>query len=75
MEYLGIDLHSKYSEVCGVSETGEVTIRRQIPTTEASLRRFFSSRERSHVTIESGPVTPWVYRLLGERLLRSLWHL
>jgi transposase len=64
MEHLGIDVHSKYSEVCGVSEAGEVTVRRRITTTETGLRRFFGSRERSKVTLESGPVTPWVYRLL-----------
>lgn len=66
MEYLGIDLHSKYSEVCGISEGGEITVRRRIPTTETSLRRFFGSRDRAKVTIESGPVTPWVNRLLGD---------
>ncbi len=66
MEYLGIDVHSKYSEVCGISERGEVTVRRRIPTTETGLRRFFSSREVTQVTLESGPVTPWVYRLLCE---------
>ncbi len=66
MEYLGIDVHSKYSEVCGVSEDGEVTVRRRVPTTETGLRRFFANRERSQVTLESGPVTPWVYRLLSE---------
>ena len=66
MEYLGIDVHSKYSEVCGISEDGEVTVRRRVPTTEASLRRFFGPRDRSKVTLESGPVTPWVYRLLCE---------
>ncbi len=66
MEYVGIDVHSKYSEVCGISEEGEVTLRRRIPTTETALRRFFGCREQSQVTLESGPVTPWVYRLLCE---------
>jgi hypothetical protein len=66
MESLGIDVHSKYSEVCGLSDDGTVTVRRRVPTTETSLRRFFGSRERSKVTLESGPVTPWVYRLLCE---------
>ena len=66
MEYLGIDVHSKYSEVCGVSDAGEVTVRRRISTTESGLRRFFGRRECAQVTLESGPVTPWVYRLLCE---------
>ena len=66
MEYLGIDVHQKYSEVCGVSEEGEITVRDRIPTTETSLRRFFGPRERARVTLECGPLTPWVYRLLCE---------
>ncbi len=43
-----------------------MTLRRRIPTTETALRRFFGCREQSQVTLESGPVTPWVYRLLCE---------
>ena len=66
MEYLGIDVHSKYSEVCGLSDDGTVTVRRRVATTETALRRFFGGRECSKVTLESGPVTPWVYRLLCE---------
>jgi transposase len=66
MEYFGIDVHSKYSEVCGLSVDGEVTVRRRIPTTTTGLRRFFGKREPAQVTLESGPVTPWVYRLLCE---------
>ncbi len=64
MEYLGIDVHSKYSEVCGVSEAGEITVRRRVATTESGFRGFFGGRECSQVVLESGPVTPWVYRLL-----------
>lgn len=60
MEYLGIDVHQKYSEVCGISEEGEITVRQQIPTTDAAIRRFFGPRERAKVTLESGPLTPWV---------------
>ncbi len=66
MEHLGIDVHQKYSEICGVSEAGEVTVRRRIPTTEASLRRTLGQRGPSRVILESGPVTPWVYRLIRE---------
>ena len=40
MEYLGIDVHSKYSEVCGLSDDGTVTVRRRVSTTETSLRRL-----------------------------------
>lgn len=66
MTYFGIDVHSKYSEICGVSEGGEVVERTRIPTTEASLRRFFSKRKSRRVVYEAGPSGPWLSRLLGE---------
>ncbi len=66
MEHLGIDVHQKYSEICGVGEQGEVTVRRRLATTESSLRRFFKSRPRCRVILECGPMTPWIYRLIRE---------
>ena len=66
MEHLGIDVHQKYSDICGVSESGEIVLRRRIATTEASLRRALGGRSRARVLIECGPLTPWVYRLIGE---------
>lgn len=66
MEHVGIDVHQKYSEICWLSEAGEVQQRRRLPTTEASLRRFFGRIERVRVVLESSCVTPWVSRLLGE---------
>ena len=66
MEHVGIDVHQKYSEVCGVSEEGEVTLRLRITTTETSLRRLLGRRPAARVLIESGPLTPWVYRLIRE---------
>jgi transposase len=66
MEHVGIDVHQKYSEICWLSEAGEVKQRRRLPTTEASLRRFFGHLEPVRVVLESSCVTPWVSRLLGE---------
>jgi transposase len=66
MEHLGIDVHQKYSEICWLSEAGEVRERQRLPTTEASLRRFFGRIEPVRVVLESSCVTPWVGRLLGE---------
>lgn len=37
MTYFGIDVHSKYSEICGLSESGEVEVRTRIATTEAGI--------------------------------------
>ena len=66
MEHLGIDVHHKYSEICWLTEEGEVKLRRRLPTTEASLRRFFGRKASVRVVLESSCVTPWVSRLLSE---------
>lgn len=66
MEHVGIDVHQKYSEICWLTEEGEVKVRRRLPTTETSLRRFFGRVGQLLVVLESSCVTPWVSRLLGE---------
>ncbi len=64
MDPVGIDAHTKYSEIYVLSSRGRVLERRQVATTETSLRRFFAKRERSRLVMECGTVTPWLYRLL-----------
>ena len=49
MEHVGIDVHQKYSEICWLSEDGEVKLRRRLPTTETSLRRLFGRRSAERV--------------------------
>ena len=66
MEHVGIDVHQKYSEICWLTEEGEVKLRRRLPTTEASLRGFFGRLSAVQVVLESSCVTPWVSRLIGE---------
>lgn len=69
MDHVGIDVHVKYSEICILSEEGEVLERRQVPTTEAALKRVFRGRRRARLIMECGPMTPWLYRVL-----RSVGH-
>lgn len=69
MKHVGIDLHLKYSEICCLSEKGTVIGRRRLPTTEASLRRYFARRAQCQIVLESSSLTPWV-----TRLLRSFGH-
>lgn len=64
MEHCGIDLHAKSSEVAVVDENGEVSERARIPTTEASLRRWFGDRERMVICVEAGGVSAWAQRIL-----------
>lgn len=66
MKHVGIDLHLKYSEICELSDDGKVLCRRGVPTTEAGLRKFFLRRHKRRVMMETGSLTPWVYRLLRE---------
>ena len=55
MEYCGIDLHDRNSEVCILDEAGEVMERVRVSTTRAALRRFFGRRERMRVAMEATP--------------------
>lgn len=65
MKHLGIDVHQKYSEICELSEAGEVKLRRRIATTATALQRFFGRRKPRRVVMECGSLTPWVSRLLS----------
>ena len=53
------DCNQKYSEICELSEEGTVLCRRQIPTTEAGLRKLFGRRDPRHIVLETGGLTPW----------------
>lgn len=64
---VGLDLSDRYSTMCVIDRPGEVVERSRITTTEAALRRRFSSMERARVVMEVGPHSPWVSRLLKEQ--------
>ena len=66
MRHFGIDVHQKTSEICGITEEGEIFERRQLATTEASLRRYFGRQAKAVLVMECGPLTPWLYRLLDD---------
>jgi transposase len=65
MEHCGIDVHVASSEICVLDEGGGVSERAKIPTTQASLGRWFGGRERMRICIEAGGMSPWVSRVLG----------
>jgi transposase len=52
MEYVGIDLHKKESEVCLLTETGEV-IERRIRTEPQRFAEAFGGRPRARILIEA----------------------
>lgn len=68
MEYCGIDLHSKYGNVCVLSEEGEVVETSRLRTSRPALERYFT-RERMRLVMEAGGSSEWV-----SRLLKSLDH-
>jgi transposase len=68
MDYVVMDLHQKFSELCVVDDVGEVVERATVSTTEKSLRRWFK-RDPMRIAVETSSVSPWV-----DLLLRELGH-
>jgi transposase len=60
MDFVGIDLHKTSSQVCILSEGGELTERR-IKTTRASFDEMFAgSRPRARILVEASTKSEWV---------------
>ena len=66
MENCGIDLHQKSSQVTVVDDEGALLERASIPTTRASLERWFGPRPPMRILVEASGSSPWVVRLLRE---------
>lgn len=65
-ETIGCDLGDLQSELCILSEAGEICERAKVKTTLGGFRAFFANRPRAHVVIEVGAHSRWVQELLGE---------
>ncbi len=63
MEYVGIDLGKSQSQVCTLTEDGELQQRR-IRTSRERLVAVFSERPPSRILIEASTGSEWVARLL-----------
>ena len=63
MEYVGIDLHKKESQICLLTETGEVTERR-IRTEPQRFAEVLGGRPRARILIEASTESEWVARCL-----------
>ena len=64
---IGMDLGDKRSHLYVLDNlTGEEVEQGSIPTSKASIRKWFSRRERATVVIEVGSDSGWVSRLLAE---------
>jgi hypothetical protein len=63
MEYVGIDLHKKESQICVLTETGEV-IERRIRTDPQRFAEMLDGRPRARILVEASTESEWVARCL-----------
>ena len=65
MDHIGIDIHKNQSQVCILTEAGEL-IERRILTDRSRLRELFGDRARGRILIEASTESEWVARCLEE---------
>ena len=63
MDHIGIDVHKQESEICVLTEAGEVRSRR-LPTRQAAFARVFGGRARARILIEASTESAWVAQCL-----------
>ena len=59
MDFVGIDLHKASSQICTLSEGGELTERR-IKTARASFDEVFAGRPPARILVEASTESEWV---------------
>jgi hypothetical protein len=52
MDYIGIDLHKEFSQVCILTEDGEL-IERRIKTDKATFRKLLADRPPARILVEA----------------------
>jgi transposase len=65
MDSIGIDVHKNNSQVCILTEEGEL-IERRVRTTRARFAAVLGGRERARILIEASTESEWVARCLEE---------
>ncbi|MCY1074305.1 IS110 family transposase [Archangium lansingense] len=66
MEYIGIDVHKRDSQVCILGEGGEVVLEQRIRTQRERLGELLSKRPKARVLLEASTESEWVARCLEE---------
>jgi len=66
MNYAGIDVHKRESQICVIGEDGTLTERR-IRTSRAEFQSFFKERNPNKIVLESSTESEWVARCLEEK--------
>ena len=59
MEHIGIDVHKRESQICVLTEEGEISERR-IQSTRAKFTAVFQARARARVLLEATTESEWV---------------
>lgn len=62
---IGLDLADEWSDWAGLDESGKVSRRERVKTTESQLRRVFGAIAPTVIAIEAGAQSAWVSRILG----------
>lgn len=65
MDSIGIDVHKNNSQVCILTEEGEL-IERRIRTTRGRFAAILGGRKRGRMLIEASTESEWVARCLEE---------
>ena len=63
VEYIGIDVHKNESQICLLTDDGEI-IERRVATRRDRLAEALGSRSRARIVIESSTESEWVARCL-----------
>ena len=58
MEYIGIDVHQRESQVCIVAEDGRVLLERRVRTRGERFTALLEGRDRARVVLEASSSLP-----------------
>jgi hypothetical protein len=61
MDYIGIDLHKNSSQVCILTEEGEL-IERRVKTDRESFDKLFAERPPARILVEASTESEWAAR-------------
>ena len=64
MEHIGIDVHKNESQICILTENGELVLERRIHTTRERLATVLGERPPAKVLIEASTESEWVARCI-----------
>ena len=64
MDYIGIDVHKKESQLCILSEGGEL-VEQRIRTTPERFADILGDRPRARLLLEASTESEWVARCLA----------